>query len=126
MGFMSKVSASFEKLKQYLSFIPYKPLLVGPALAYGCGILMNAIVVAANQGQMPVLWPGGCSQFTSDEFVQIHSCMTSASHLKFLADWFLLNGVGEFSPGDFLIWLGAFTWDYALLIWAILMVRDQK
>ena len=104
--------------------IPYWPLLAGPAVSFGVGFLLNAIVKAANLGKMPVLMPGGvCSSldFAGDD---IHSCMTSATHLKFLADWVSVGTIAIASPGDFLILLGSYTVYAALLTWAVLMIKD--
>lgn len=81
-------------------------LLTVPALMFGFGFLLNALVMAANQGQMPVLIPGGiaagCPIDPDKDF--LHSCMTQATHLKFLADWVVIKGIGIASPGDFSEW----------------------
>lgn len=85
-------------------------LLVTPALMFGVGFLMNAVVMAANGGQMPVLIPGGdCASFINPEDF-VHGCMTHATHLKILADWVVINHFGIASPGDFFEWAadGAF------------------
>lgn len=82
-------------------------LIAGPSLLFALGYLMNALVMAANHGQMPVLFPGGgCGPdgFFSEDLV--HVCMTAQSHLKFLADWIAMVEDGHLramlSPGDFL------------------------
>lgn len=81
---------------------------------------MNAIVMAANGGQMPVLMPGGnCNMIEESDW--IHSCMTSATHLKFLADWIVMHHAVA-SPGDFLIWLSDATLWPGLIIWSALMI----
>lgn len=106
--------------------IPYWPLLAGPALSFGVGFSLNAIVKAANLGKMPVLMPGGvCNalDFAGDD---IHSCMTSATHLKFLADWVGIGTIAVASPGDFLIWLASSTLYAALFGWAVLMIKDYN
>jgi hypothetical protein len=100
--------------------IPYWPLLVGPILSFGIGFTLNAIVIAANHGSMPVLVPGGCEPGMISE---IHSCMTRTSHLKFLADWILVRGIGIASPGDFLELLFDATFMPALYMWMALVIR---
>jgi hypothetical protein len=113
-------------MKNPLSFIPYWPLLTGPALFFGIGFAMNAIVMAANHGQMPVLWPGGCPQDgVSEDVFPIHACMSAATHLKFLADWIVIRGLGVTSPGDFFEWLSDATLMPALYMWLALVIRDK-
>ena len=102
--------------------IPYWPLLLGPGLLFGLGFLSNAIVMAVNHGQMPVLWPGGCTPETMEGDL-IHSCMTHATHLKFLADWVVIRGFGIASPGDFCEWAYEYIAMPAHLIWALLMIE---
>ena len=105
--------------------VPNWPLLVGPFLLFGLGFLMNAVVMAANGGQMPVLWPGGCSPkaFKGDI---IHTCMTDATHLKFLADWIVINGLGVASPGDFLEWSFNAISMPAVYMWFALAVKESN
>lgn len=105
------------------SYIPYWYLLLGPSLAFVLGFVLNAIVMAANHGQMPVLIPGGCHVEDMDDL--IHSCMTHASHLKFLADWIVVRHLGVASPGDFLEWFFDATYQAGLAAWAALMIRDK-
>lgn len=90
--------------------IPYWTLAVVPAAAFILGFTMNAVVMAANGGQMPVLF-NACSVDAIGEGTvgAIHSCMTATTHLKFLADWIAVRGLGIASPGDFLEWFGAAT-----------------
>jgi len=109
-----------------LASIPYKTLLFGPALVFGIGFALNALVMAANSAQMPVLVPGNlCASdptFFGDDL--IHSCMTSVTRLKFLADWIVIRGLGIASPGDFLEWLGDTTYWPAASAWVVLVLRD--
>ena len=109
--------------------IPYWYLLLGPSLMFGIGFFLNAFVMALNHGQMPVLMPDACSfgnvvngQFPGD---WVHVCMNHATHLKFLADWIVINGMGIASPGDFFEWAWEYSYLPSLLIWATLMVRDH-
>lgn len=79
---------------------------------------LNKIVMAFNGNQMPVLIPGGvCPENIGD----LHSCMTSATHLKFLADWINVH-YGIMSIGDLFIGLGDITFLPGLIIWAVLMI----
>ena len=103
--------------------IPHWPFLVVPALSFALGFLLNKITMAFNGGQMPVLMPGGCANGLDD---MLHSCMTHASHLRWLADWAFVNGLGVASPGDLLIWIGQGTWDYAFVVWVAFIVYDHN
>ncbi len=90
-----KIGKSFRVEYAWLLWVPYA--------MFGMGFLINAIVMAANHGQMPVLVLGGdCGMIDADDV--IHSCMVAGTHLKFLADWIVINHVGIASPGDFLEW----------------------
>lgn len=105
--------------------IPYASLLLGPLALFAIGFTMNALVMAANHGQMPVLVPGGCGPDTMEGDV-IHSCMVAGTHLKFLADWIVIRHLGVASPGDFLEWAcdGAF-WP-SLVMWVGFIIRDHN
>lgn len=105
--------------------IPYWPLLIGPWLSFGVGFTLNALVMAANKGQMPVILPGGDASIL-DPSDLIHCAMTSTTHLKFLADWIVINGLGIASPGDFFEWAYEFTWFPALIAWITLVLKDYS
>ncbi len=106
-------------------------LTLGPTVSFGIGFASNAIVMAANQGQMPVLVPGGCSNEVKEamaserdrEGIQVHSCMTKETRLKILADWIVIRHVGVASIGDFFEWLGDVTFNPALIVFATLIFR---
>lgn len=84
---------------------------------------MNAFVMAMNNGQMPVLFPGGDqSGYTQDT---IHCAMTMATHFRFLADWINIRGVGIASPGDFLEWFSDQTTWPGIWAWFALIVNDH-
>lgn len=106
--------------------IPYAWLLLGPYVAFAIGFLLNAIVMAVNGGQMPVLFPGGCPNggFGSDDIV--HACMTHITHLKFIADWIVINHFGIASPGDFFEWVFSFTYIPAAIAWVTLLIKDHN
>jgi len=107
--------------------IPYGYLLLGPSIASAVGFLSNAIVMGVNNGAMPVLYSGGCPAFNErygDDI--LHSCMTHATHLKVLADWIMIRGLGAASPGDFLEWLYDVTYVPSLVAWAALILRDEN
>jgi len=101
--------------------IPYSYLLLGPTAMFALGFLSNAVVIAANQGSMPVLVPGGC---TPGMISEIHSCMVHSTHLKFLADWILVRGLGIASPGDFLEWGAYASFWPALTTWVGFIIKD--
>ena len=101
--------------------IPYKWLLLGPTAMFAIGFAMNAVVMAANHGQMPVLVPGGCFPDTMSEDV-IHSCMVAGTHLKFLADWIVVRHYGVFSPGDFFEMVFHETFWPSLVLWIGLII----
>lgn len=88
----------------------------------GLGFALNFIVMGVNQGQMPVLWPSSVP-WDSDG---IHSVMTSASHLKFLADWLVIRGLGIASIGDLLEWTYGLTVIPALAAWVALVLKDYQ
>ena len=77
---------------------------------------MNQLALAANHGQMAVLWPGGCDSFPNSDDTD-HVCMTSETRLKFLCDWIELHEEVE-SPGDLLILLGALLVRPLFWMWA--------
>jgi Family of unknown function (DUF5317) len=106
--------------------IPYWPVLFGPWISYALGFLFNVIAVVSNGGQMPVRWTGVCLADTIPMDDVVHVCMTHASHLKFLSDWILINGVGIASPGDFFIWAWGFSWMPALAIWIAFMIKNHQ
>jgi hypothetical protein len=105
--------------------ISYWPLLLGPWLSFGLGLVMNALVMAVNNGQMPVQFPGGCPVGGFGDDI-IHSCMTSTTHLKFLCDWIVIRGVGIASPGDFFEWAWELTWLPMLSTWIGFIIKDQN
>jgi hypothetical protein len=97
------------------------------------GFTLNALVMAFNGGQMPVLWPGGCDAMRAIQDMvtslggssdPLHSCMTHATHLKFLADWIILKS-GVASPGDFLEWAYDYTHIPSVAIWVALTIKER-
>jgi hypothetical protein len=106
--------------------IPYWPLLLGPYMLYALGYAMNALVCAVNHAAMPVLpgyIPAPAIGADSDT---IHVAMTVHTHLKFLADWVVINGLGMGSPGDFLEWSLGYTQIPAAVAWVTLMLKDAQ
>jgi|ERR1700747_3581360 len=101
--------------------VPYYEFLLYPGVSLFVGLGLNALVMAVNGGQMPVQYPGGCGDGFGDDI--IHSCMTHATHLKFLCDWIVIQS-GIASPGDMFIFLYEFIrWPF-LVIWGTLVTRD--
>jgi hypothetical protein len=97
--------------------VPQWSLLIVPTIAFVIGFSMNAVCVAWNGGQMPVLAPNCTSEFFKGEDVQIHNCMAAAAHLKILGDWILLRGRGWCSPGDLLEWFAEYTFWPGIYAW---------
>lgn len=100
--------------------IPYWYVAATPWILFGAGFLMNAVVMAFNGAQMPVLLPGGHNVISDEDIV--HTAMTATTHLRFLADWIVINDVGIASPGDFLEWLYSYTWMPAAIAWLTLIL----
>lgn len=105
--------------------IPYASLLLGPTALFALGFAINALVMAVNHGQMPVLVPGGCSPSDMADDL-IHSCMVAGTHLKFMADWIVIRHLGVASPGDFFEWGGDAAFWPSLVLWIGFMIRDHN
>ena len=103
--------------------IPHWPLALGPWLALAVGMASNALVMALNHSQMPVNMPPGLLLSPED---WIHSVMTSATHLKVLADWIVIRGVGIASPGDLGIWAWEYSYIPAAIAWVTMVIRDHN
>ncbi len=103
--------------------IPYWPLLLGPWLSLGLGFLLNFVVMGVNNGWMPVQVPG-CTG--GEALSQIHRCMAHADHLKFLADWLVIRGLGIASIGDVFEWAYQATQFPAMIIWLTLILKDHQ
>lgn len=110
--------------------VPYPVLLLGPAVLFGLGLILNAIVCGMNGASMPVLVPkaiweanGGCPIDPED---WIHHCMTAQSHLKVLADWIAIRDFGVASPGDILEFIGGATFIPSLVAWVTCIIKDHQ
>ena len=102
--------------------IPYKAVLLSPYLLVVLGSIMNQVAVSVNGGQMPVLFPlHNCSLLGPDD--PAHSCMTTATHLKFLCDW-ILGSQSVSSIGDFLLEVGNDIKTPSLIVWLCLVVKQ--
>lgn len=112
--------------------IPYWYLLLGPSLLFWLGLGLNALVMALNKNQMPVLWVSGvCTPQTRFAQDLVHVCMTAGTRLKFLADWAFqwtdVPGVFSiYSVGDALIGLGDATRVPLWCAWVALVIRDKS
>ena len=104
--------------------IPRWTLVTVPALAFGIGFAMNAIVMAVNGGQMPVLVPGCTPDLIDEAAPAIHSCMEQTARLSFLADWIFIRHIRAVaSPGDFLEWFAQVTAAPCLIAWCALVLH---
>lgn len=109
--------------------IPRIPLLVTPVALFAVGFLLNMLVMAHNNGQMPVLFPGGCGTPEAIEHFSkelTHSCMTPATHWKAIADWGFVRGVGWGSPGDLFELIWDWTGTPAFFAWILLLLKDYN
>ena len=104
--------------------IPYWYLLLGPTLLFAIGFALNAIVMALNGGPMPVHYTA-CAKMLDPEDM-LHSCMTSATHLKILADWIVIKSLGIASPGDMLEWASDILTKPGLIAWVTLIIFDRE
>lgn len=106
---------------KFFQKVPYWYLLALPIICFGVGFALNALVMKANNGVMPVMVPGGCpSDFPNDG---IHACATSLTHLKFLSDWIYVRSTDSImSIGDFLekVWYDLHT--ICSCAWVALMI----
>jgi hypothetical protein len=104
--------------------IPYVSLLIVPALLWFLGYTMNATVIAANGGVMPVQGYTECVGHAAEERGDtIHACMDKASHLKIFADW-VWTPSGTASLGDALEYGAEYIMYPCLFIWLGLMLGD--
>jgi hypothetical protein len=104
--------------------IPYKYLLFAPWVSLAIGFVLNSLAIAANHGQMAVLWPGGCADAQAFASDAIHTCMTPATHWNVISDWIVVNHYGVVSPGDLFLWASEYTKLPALYIWIALIIKD--
>jgi hypothetical protein len=106
--------------------IPYCSLLLGPTALYALGFTLNALVMAANGNQMPVLVPGGCNPITDMAEDSINACMVASTHLKFLADWIVVRHTGVASIGDFFEWAANYSFWPSLAVWIGFILKDHN
>jgi Family of unknown function (DUF5317) len=114
--------------------IPYWWFLLGPILLWALGFTSNAIVMSANNGQMPVLVPGGCTEEIREslageqmaEGLAVHTCMTKDSQLIFLADWIVIRHMGVVSLGDLCEWGAEMVFWPFMFLWAFAMISDRN
>jgi hypothetical protein len=91
-------------------------LLLVPWVAFTLGVAMNAGVVGANHGLMPVQMHE-CVQAMFASTDALHTCMTPATHLNFFADWIVINTTTVMSLGDFLEIGASFMWQFCFGAW---------
>lgn len=94
-----------KSIKAVWNAIPHKFLLLGPQVIFWFGAFLNQLVMVFNGSVMPVQVPGGCPVDSGELLDFVHSCMTSGTHLKFLADIINVHD-GIASVGDLFLWTG--------------------
>jgi hypothetical protein len=126
--------------------IPYWKIIAIPLLLIFSGAASNQAVLVANWGKFPVMVnhrveqklkarnavpdfsifrtavPQNKKADTDLMIDDIHCVMTPQSRLKVLADWINLQ-TDIMSPGDLLIMLGEFLWQFALIAWIVLVIK---
>jgi hypothetical protein len=112
------LKALFIKAKLYVLAAPLFFIFLGSA--------SNQAVIAANHDRFPVMLNSTkIARYQPDAngmIDMVHSVMQPTDHLKFLADWIDLQDA-IYSPGDLLLMLGGWLFEYAPLVWALLMVQ---
>ena len=80
-----------------------------PGLWLGAaGSALNLVVIAANNGRMPVA-PEVAGSLVQRGHVGQYTLMGSGTHFNWLADWIVLPGpftLGVYSPGDLIVAVG--------------------
>jgi hypothetical protein len=122
-----------RRLYSFVERVPYWYLLAIPYASLYFGIALNQLVMVVNHNQMPVDWPQSlwdaeCSDPTTmaQQGDLIHSCMTHATHLKFLCDWIVLGNPGIdgiMSTGDLFIFLYDLLVPLTFYIWVVLVIK---
>ena len=115
-----------------MKMFPHWWFILAPTAIYYLGFAMNVLCITANQGAMPVHFPHAFwnAVATNDLHISagtlvdgVHRVMQPSDHLKWLADWIQIRGVGTASPGDMAVWLGENTRlpglaAYLALVWS--------
>jgi hypothetical protein len=111
---------------------PHPVLLLSPYILLGLGFFLNVLVITVNQGYMPVasssiinnmlMGPSSPGQVLDN----IHRCMQSTDHLKFLADWIQVPRQSVASPGDLCLWLGDWLQTPSLVVWLAFLWKDHN
>jgi hypothetical protein len=125
-------------------------ILAIPMLFTVLGTASNQLVLSANHDKFPVMWNDyKASQYalslekagTSDNedsarqatfdllalqkqgfLDDTHCLMTPKTHLNFLADWIDFKSETD-SPGDLLLDLGGWLWNFAPVVWGVSVIR---
>lgn len=114
--------------------IPYLWLPVLPYAIWGIGALLNVLVVSVNGGMMPVVVPNyqWIEQATSGApllpgmIIDVkHVVMQHSDHLKFLADWIQIPGLGTASIGDGFLAVGDAIQSYCIGAWLALLWKKH-
>lgn len=101
-------------------------LLLTPWLLYYFGIVLNVLVISANQGVMPVVMPRASVAILGtqpgDLLDRVHSVYQASDHLFLLCDWIQVPWIGTCSLGDMFLWLGDFLMWPCAIAFLVLML----
>ena len=124
---------AFRKAKLYILALPLLLIFVGAASNQAVlwanhdkfPVRLNAFKIAVIQYRIdntdlpPVIKAGIETDSMMDP---VHCVMSDKTHLNLLADWIDLKDA-IYSPGDLLLMLGDWLFDYAPLVWALCMLQ---
>lgn len=111
--------------RKFWTFLGW-PLLILPQLILLFGLLLNALVMNANKGMMPVTMSACLELDWNSELHTInddfHLCEDAHTRLRKLDDWIRLGNIGVYSPGDAFIFLGDIAKWPLFYVWLTLLV----
>lgn len=128
-------------MKRFLSATRLWILLLPLAIGY-LGAASNQLVLWANHDKFPVrlnaykeaVFHSDVEQSAIPDEIKaaiihdglidpIHCVMSDSTHLNLLADWIDLHSEID-SPGDLMLDLGDWSWNYAPMVWGLLFCVD--
>jgi|SRR6185312_11732053 len=105
----------FKFARLYVFAIPLLLIILGGA--------SNQLVLIANHDTFPVMLNDVRASGHTFMLDSEHCVMTTHTHLNVLADIFDF-GTETDSIGDLLLTVGEYLWNYAYLVWAMLILGD--